>query len=117
MTVDEEEERLVRIAHMGPGGDNGRSIPIGDGIIGRTVTQGTTYIADLSEWTLVWSDPDDFRPCIDDQNREMLFRLRWDDINSGADVDTKGKIAMFKKAGIRVAASFSEIIPLVKEVL
>lgn len=30
---------------------------------------------------------------------------------------TKGKIAMFQKAGIRVAESFSEIIPLVKEVL
>jgi succinyl-CoA synthetase alpha subunit len=30
---------------------------------------------------------------------------------------TKGKIAMFKKTGIRVAESFSEIIPLVKEVL
>jgi succinyl-CoA synthetase alpha subunit len=30
---------------------------------------------------------------------------------------TKGKIAMFQKAGIRVATSFSDIIPLVKEVL
>ena len=30
---------------------------------------------------------------------------------------TKGKIAMFRKAGIRVAESFSEIIPLVREVL
>jgi len=30
---------------------------------------------------------------------------------------TKGKIAMFQKAGIRVAESFSEIIPLVKEIL
>jgi succinyl-CoA synthetase alpha subunit len=30
---------------------------------------------------------------------------------------TKGKIARFKKAGIRVAESFSDIIPLLKEVL
>jgi succinyl-CoA synthetase alpha subunit len=30
---------------------------------------------------------------------------------------TRGKIDMFKKAGIRVAESFSDIIPLVKEVL
>ena len=30
---------------------------------------------------------------------------------------TKGKIAMFRKAGIRVAESFSDIIPLLKEVI
>ena len=30
---------------------------------------------------------------------------------------TKGKITMFKKAGIRVAEDFSDIIPLVKEML
>jgi len=30
---------------------------------------------------------------------------------------TKGKIEIFKRAGIRVAASFSDIVPLVKEVL
>ena len=30
---------------------------------------------------------------------------------------TKGKIACFRKAGIRVAESFSDIIPLIKEVI